>query len=79
MSVVLKPCKLILIFFTGECVQIGTHVIMPRVVIVSDFDATIDTQFKGRDADSSGDRIKVYMHDVPLPSLHSDPYQICKI
>ncbi|XP_060588647.1 uncharacterized protein LOC132744058 [Ruditapes philippinarum] len=32
---------------------------MPRVIIVSDFDATIDTQFKGRDADNSEDRIKV--------------------
>jgi hypothetical protein len=40
-------------------VKVGTHIIMPRVIIVSDFDATIDTQFKGRDADNSEDRIKV--------------------
>ncbi|XP_060581196.1 uncharacterized protein LOC132737853 isoform X2 [Ruditapes philippinarum] len=43
----------------SECVKVGTHIIMPRVIIVSDFDATIDTQFKGRDADNSEDRIKV--------------------
>lgn len=40
--------------------KMADHVIMPRLIVVSDFDATLDKQpFSGRDVNTSEERIKV--------------------
>lgn len=56
-SLVLALCYLEL---QSECVKMSEHVIMPRLIVMSDFDATFDTHpFSGRDSDQSSERIKV--------------------
>lgn len=42
----------------GECVKSGELLIRPRIIIVSDFEITMDAHpFNGNDKDTSGDRI----------------------
>lgn len=51
----------ILISFPGQFVRTGSETILnPRVVVISDFNATTDKEpFEGDDRESSSERIKV--------------------